>query len=67
MNVSLLEYEMKQNGYNKKDEFGKALGISKSAFYRKTHGLSEFTRDEIEKIIAILNLSEEKIRLIFFT
>jgi len=33
------------------------IGISKSAFYKKINGKSEFTRGEIEKICQRLNLS----------
>ncbi len=37
-------------------EMGKRLGMSRSAFYRKTKGISEFTVSEIQKIIVILGL-----------
>lgn len=40
------------------------LGISRSAFYRKCNGLSEFTLDEMKKIMAVLE--EEDPRAIFF-
>ena len=32
------------------------IGISKSAYYRKCNGKSEFTQSEIEKIVKVLNL-----------
>ena len=32
------------------------LGMSRSAFYRKCNGISEFTRGEIQHIVDILNL-----------
>lgn len=32
------------------------LGLSRSAFYRKTRGISEFTRSEIQAIVDILQL-----------
>jgi len=32
------------------------LNISKSAFYRKINGSSEFTQSEIQKIVDFLNL-----------
>ena len=41
------------------------LGISRSAFYRKTHGISEFTQGEIQRIVDFLNL--ESPVGIFFT
>ena len=40
------------------------LGMSRSAFYRKCNGVSEFTRSEIEKIVGILEL--ESPMAIFF-
>ena len=41
-----------------------ALHMSRSAFYRKCNGLSEFTLDEMKKIMSILG--EEDPREIFF-
>ena len=32
------------------------LGMSRSAFYRKCNGISEFTQGEIQDIVDILNL-----------
>ena len=56
MNKALLEYEMK-----KKDvsiaEMCSAIGISRSAFYRKCNGVSEFTLGEIKKIVKYLDLN----------
>ncbi|MCD7837901.1 MAG: DUF739 family protein [Clostridiales bacterium] len=43
-----------------------ALGISKTALYRKMKGKTEFTREEIEKTIHFLNLSKEDTMSIFF-
>ena len=42
------------------------LGISRSAWYRKLSGASEFTRDEITMISSYLNLDEEEMIGIFF-
>lgn len=56
MNVLLLDYEMKRRGYNR-ETLAAAAGISRSAFYRKCAGKSEFTRAEIQKISAVLNLT----------
>ena len=50
-----LEYEMKSRGVNV-DDLCEAVGISRSAYYRKMSGKSEFTRAEIEKIIDCLGL-----------
>ena len=55
MDKNLLMYEIKKNGFSV-ESFCVALGISKSAFYRKTNGVSQFTLQEIEKTIDILKL-----------
>ena len=55
MNKALLEYEMKKKKVSISDMCEK-LGISRSAFYRKCNGLSEFTQGEIQKIVDLLNL-----------
>ena len=55
MDKHLLEYEMKK----KKVSIIKmcnVLGISRSAFYRKCNGKSEFTQSEIQTIVDTLNL-----------
>lgn len=55
MDKALLEYEM-----NKKNvsiaEMCDILGISRSAFYRKCTGKSEFTQSEIQTIVDTLKL-----------
>lgn len=55
MDKARLEYEMARKGIGK-GEMCEALGMSKSAFYRKCRGLSEFTQGEIQKIVNILDL-----------
>lgn len=55
MNKARLEYEMAIKGVTV-DELCKAIGISRSAYYRKCNGNSEFTRSEIEKIVDYLDL-----------
>jgi len=50
-----LEYEIKKRGITI-DKFCKDLKISKSAYYRKCKGISEFTQSEIERIINYLGL-----------
>lgn len=64
MNAALLEYEMKCRKVSKA-EMCEVLGISRTAFYRKCNGISEFTQSEIQKIANFLNL--EDIVPIFFT
>ncbi len=55
MNKARLEYEMKLKGISCED-MCKMLNMSRSAFYRKCNGKSEFKQTEIEKIIDILQL-----------
>lgn len=55
MNKALLEYEMKKNNLTA-DELCKKMNISRSAFYRKCNGISEFTLGEIKQIVNILCL-----------
>lgn len=55
MDKALLEYEMNKRGVSKSD-MCTMLGISRSAFYRKCVGESEFTQGEIQKIVDFLNL-----------
>lgn len=55
MNKARLEYEMSVHNISKADMCA-MLGISRSAFYRKCNGESEFTQSEIQKIVDILNL-----------
>lgn len=50
-----LEYEMKSKGVTIK-EMCAVLKISRSAFYRKCRGVSEFTQGEIQKMIDYLKL-----------
>lgn len=56
MDVIRLEYEIKKKGFNV-EGFCKELGISKSAYYRKIKGTTEFTRSEIQRIVEILELN----------
>ena len=55
MNKALLEYKMRIKGKNNSD-MCEMLGISRSAFYRKCNGKSEFTISEIRKIVDFLGL-----------
>lgn len=60
-----LEYYMNSKNINK-DSICEAIGISKSAFFRKCNGRSEFTRYEIDRIAEVLELSGDDILSIFF-
>lgn len=55
MDAIRLEYEVKKKGYNI-ERFCKDLGMSKSAYYRKIKGVTEFTQGEIQKIVDLLGL-----------
>ena len=55
MNVELLRYEMRVKGVSL-DQLCQSIGISRSAFYRKINGTSEFTLSEITKICEALAL-----------
>lgn len=55
VNKALLEYKMKENGKSISD-MCEMLNISRSAFYRKCIGKSEFTQNEIKKIVIYLKL-----------
>lgn len=55
MNRYKLEYEMKSRGVTI-EKMCNDLKISRSAFYRKCRGLSEFTQGEIQRIVDYLGL-----------
>lgn len=55
MNKARLEYEMKVKSVTIGDMCS-VLGCSRSAFYRKCNGISEFTQSEIQTIIDYLEL-----------
>lgn len=55
MDKALLEYVMKKNHVSIGEMCDK-LGISRSAFYRKCNGKSEFTQSEIQTIVDFLRL-----------
>ena len=48
-NSALLEYEMKIRDISK-DDMCSTLKMSRSAFYRKCNGISEFTQSEMQTI-----------------
>lgn len=50
-----LEYEMKSRGITV-EELCSAIDMSRSAFYRKCRGISEFTITEIQKIVDYIGL-----------
>lgn len=50
-----LEYEMKNRGVTV-EKMCADIGMSRSAFYRKCRGISEFTITEIQRIVDYLGL-----------
>lgn len=55
MDKALLQYEMSKNGISI-GELCEKIGISRSAFYRKCNGKSDFTKSEIQAIVDLLHL-----------
>lgn len=55
MDKNKLHYEMARAGIAIQ-EMCEKLGMSRSAFYRKCNGITEFTQSEIQKIVDILQL-----------
>ena len=49
------------------DDLCAALGISRSAWFRKIGGESEFTQGEISRLRFELNLDDEQTGIIFFS
>lgn len=47
--------------------FCECCKFNRSTFDRKLHGLSEFNRNEIERMVYVLDLPPEELRNIFFT
>ena len=65
MDCAKLRYYITIRGKNI-ELYGKALEISKSTLYRKMSRKTEFTREEIQKTISFLKLSDREIMEIFF-
>lgn len=57
MNKALLRYEMERKRVTTGDML-KFLHISRSAFWRKCNGISEFRQSEIKKIIEMLQIDD---------
>ena len=57
MNKALLQYEMERQHVSINAMLDQ-LHISRSAFWRKRNGVSEFTQSEIKKIIEILHIED---------
>ena len=66
MDTAKLRYYISVRGKTV-NSYGDALGISKAALYRKMNRKTEFTREEIQKTIIFLKLSDVETMEIFFT
>ncbi len=65
MNEALLDYQMAVHHVGK-SEICMELGITRSTFYRKRKGISEFNQSEIQKIMKLLGLTADEAANIFF-
>ena len=65
MNSIELKVQMTRKGKTT-EQLCAALGISKSAWYRKTGGVSQFTQGEIMDLRRELELDDRQTALIFF-
>lgn len=66
MDTNKLKYFLAARGETL-SSYEQALGVSKTALYRKMKGKTEFTREEIEKTIRFLHLTEADTMSIFFS
>ena len=66
MNSNMLLAEIKLNGLKMKD-FLLKIQMYKGTWSKKIRGISDFRRSEMNKIIKVLHLSDEKVMAIFFT
>ena len=62
----MVEEEMNADKLVETLEHQEGLRMSKSAFYRKLKGASDFTRTEIRGIARVLKMTDEQILIIFF-
>lgn len=65
MNINALKAKMVLEDVSA-EKLAQEIGVSKSAFYRKLSGKTEFTREEIQKIINALHISNNDAFTIFF-
>lgn len=64
MNFDLFEYEMKVAGYRTVEQRAKALGISRSSYYKRFNKKSECSKKEMDNVAAILG--KDVMNAIFF-
>ena len=63
--IALLKGLLKENGDTYSD-FANIIERSKTTVLSRISGKTEFTRDELEKILQYYNLSEDRFLTIFF-
>jgi len=67
INTSMLRQRMKEKNIGP-DQVSEKMGIDRATFYRKMKaGGVKFTVAEIQRIIAVLDLSDSEAAQIFFT
>lgn len=65
LNIELLEQKIKSSGL--KNEFiADELGLSRTAYYKRKQGLSNFRKLEIEKMCYLLKIDDDKERVSIF-
>ncbi len=64
MDLEYLKYKIRSQKMNN-SQFAKKIGISKSGFYKKMRGDTEWTCEEMKKIKETLGLSLEELNKIF--
>ena len=64
VNKQWLRAELVRNGYTYKT-ISKKLSIGENTFAKKMIGLHEFTLSEMQKLIEILDLDDQKVKEIF--
>ena len=65
MNRAELRGRIVAKGYSV-DAFCEKIGMKRVTFDRRMSGRTEFTRDEIERIVTVLDISVEDMYRIFF-
>ena len=65
MNLLLLEYIIKKRGFTN-ERFCRSLGMNQVTFYNKRNGITEFTWEEMQNIVTVLDLDFTTARRIFF-
>lgn len=48
------------------ESVAREMGVNYSTLYKKMYGISDFTREEIQKLKSILNMSADDVTSIFF-